>query len=235
MDNRLDGGRFDAALHLLDRQVGDCDGLLVCKVDDLELSYYDDGSPAAVTRALAGHAALVPRMSSRTGHWLRKRWVSLGIQYADRDVPLSFPLEAIEHLGSGVELNVEREGLLDRQPPAASGVTLHRMGELLGMRIETKHPELRGKVLDVRLEATRKNRWVMRQLVIGPGRPGSLLGYDRGDFNGPWMVQSLVERLHRHIRLIDCDAVDDIDWDAGVVRIGSDATAEDASLAKAPG
>lgn len=235
MDNRLDCGSFDAALHLLDRQVGDCVGLLVCKVDDLELSYYDDGSPAAVTRVLAGSAALVPRMSNRSGHWLRKRWISLGIQYADRDVPLSFTLDAIEHIGSGVELNVQREGLLDRQPPTASGVSLHRMGELLGMRIETEHPELRGEILDVRLEATRKDRWVMRQFVIGPGRPGSLLGYDRGDFNGPWMVQALVERLHRHIRLIDCAAVEDIDWDAGVVRIGSEVRVEVASLSKASG
>jgi len=31
-------------------------------------------------------------MSSRTGHLLRKYWINLGIQYADRDVPLSFPL-----------------------------------------------------------------------------------------------------------------------------------------------
>jgi hypothetical protein len=235
MDNRLDGGSFDAALHLLDRQVVDRDGLLVCKVDDLELSYYDDGSPAAVTRVLAGHAALVPRMSSRTGHWLRKRWISLGIQYADRDVPLSLPLEAIQHLGSGVELNVRREGLLDRQPPAAEGVELRRMGELLGMRIETEQPELRGKVLDVRLEPVSNDRFVMRRFVVGPGRPGSLLGYDRGDFNGPWLVQALVERLHRHIRLVDCDWVTDIDWDAGVVRIAADASSDEASLDEGPG
>jgi sporulation protein YlmC with PRC-barrel domain len=235
MDNRLDGGRFDAALHLLDRQVVDRDGLLVCKVDDLELSYYDDGSPAAVTRVLAGNAALVPRMSSRTGHWLRGRWISLGVQYADRDVPLSFPLGAIEHLGSGVELNVRRDGLLDRQPPPPPGVSLRRMGELLGMHVVTEHPELRGQILDVRLEATRKDRWEVRQLVVGPGRPGSLLGYDRGDFNGPWLVQAFVERLHRHVRLIDGDAVTDVDWEAGLVRIAADADVEGASLTRAPG
>ena len=231
MDNRLDGEALDAALHLLDRQVSDKDDLLVCKVDDLEISFYDFGSPPAVTRILTGPAALVPRMSSRTGHLLRKRWISLGVQYAHRDVPLAISLDHVAHLGSGVQLNVSRKGLLDLQPPPAEGVRVRRMGELLGMRVESAHPELRGKVLDVRLEPV-GGRYLLRHFVVGPGRPGSLLGYDRGDFNGPWLVAAVVERLHRQIRLASCSAVAeaDIDWDAGVVRLPEDTVVGDVSF-----
>lgn len=229
MDNRLEGEAFDAALHLLDRQVVDREGLLVCKVDDLEISFHDDGAPPAVTRILTGPAALVPRMSTRTGHLLRERWVSLGIQYADRDVPLAVGLDVVAHVGSAVELRVGREGLLDRQPRPGPGVRVRRMGELLGMRVETPHPQLRGKVLDVRLEPA-GNRFVLRHLLVGPGRPGSLLGYDRGDFDGPWLVSAVVRRLHRHLRLASCEALaeDDIDWDAGVVRLGEHTRVGDA-------
>ena len=231
MENRLEHEAFDAALHLLDRQVQDRDGLMVCKVDDLEISFYDDGSQPAVTRVLCGNAALVPRMSGRTGHLLRRRWISLGIQYAERDVPLSFPLSVVEHIGSGVELRVSRTGLLDRQPPPREGVRVRRMGELLGMTVHSSHPELLGKVLDVRLQPV-GDRFVLRHFVVGPGRPGSLLGYDRGDFNGPWMVAAVVGRLHRHIRLVSCEGLSesDIDWDAGVVRIQENASVRDASF-----
>ena len=231
MVNHLERGAFDAALHLLDRQVVDKDGLMVCKVDDLEISFSDDGAPPAVTRILTGPAALVPRMSSRTGHLLRKRWISLGIQYARRDVPLCIDLGLVERIGSGVELNVSREGLLDRQPPPADGIQVRRMGELLGMRVETSHPELQGKVLDVRLEPA-GDSYLLRHFVVGPGRPGSLLGYDRKDFNGPWLVAAAVGRLHRHIRLASCQDVAeaDIDWDEGVVRLHEDTEVGDVSF-----
>ncbi|OIJ28782.1 hypothetical protein [Nocardioides luteus] len=223
MDNRLDSRAFDAALHLLDRQVTDKDGLLVCKVDDLEISFYADGSRPAVTRILTGPAALVPRMSSRTGHLLRERWISLGTQYADRDVPLAIDLHQVGHVGSDIRLKVGRDGLLDRQPPATEGTTLRRMGELLRMRVSSEHPQLRGVVLDVRLEPA-GDRFVFRHLVVGPRRPGSLLGYDRGDFKGPWLVGATVKRLHRHVRLASCAAIEeaDIDWDRGIVRLGED-------------
>src|SRR5205085_4247765 len=222
---------FNAALHLLDRQVVDRDGLLVCKVDDLEITFYDHGSPPAVTRILTGPAALVPRMSGRTGHLLRRRWISLGVQYADRNVPLAIDLRRVKHIGSGVELDASRTGLLDRQPHPAEGTRVRRMGELIGMRVESDHPELRGQVLDVRLEPV-GDRLVLRHFVVGPGRPGSLLGYDRKDFNGPWMVAAVVERLHRHIRLASCEAVAeaDIDWDQGVVRLPAGTEVDDAAF-----
>lgn len=222
MDNRLAAEALDAALHLLDRQVIDVDGMLVCKVDDLEISLYDDGRPPAVTRLLAGTTALVPRMSGRTGRVLRERWVSLGIEYAARDVPLAIDLDDIRHLGSAVELSVHREGLLDRQPPAPEGVTHQRLSALLGMKVSTRDPELRRKVLDVRLHP-RSGRLELTHLIVGPGRPGSLLGYDRGDFNGPWIVQRAVKRMHRHLRLVSVDSVEHLDWEVGVVSLAEGA------------
>lgn len=229
MDNRLSAETFDAALHLLDRQVIDVDGLLVCKVDDLELSVYDDDRPLAVTRLLAGMTALVPRMSGRTGRLLRERWISLGIEYAARDVPLAIDLSDIRHLGSAVELSVPRQGLLDRQPPAPEGVTHQRLGALLGMKVSTPDPELRRKVLDVRLRP-RGGRLDVTHLVVGPGRPGSLLGYDRGDFDGPWLVQRAVKRMHRHLRLVSADAIEHLDWELGVVSLAEGAEALPVSL-----
>ena len=217
MDDRLAGEFLDAALHLLDRQVVDVDGLAVCKVDDLEVSFPHDGSPPAVTRLLAGAAALVPRLSSRSGQWLRSRWNSLGVQDADRDVPRAIALTDVAHLGSAVELAVPRVGLLDRQPPASDGVEHRRMGELIGMRVRTGRRQ-RDRVLDVRL-LPEGDRWVLDQLVVGPGRPGSLLGYDRGDFDGPWLVSTVVRHLHRHIRLVGLGAVRLIDWETCEVHL----------------
>ncbi|MFL6061513.1 MAG: hypothetical protein ACJ72E_09795 [Marmoricola sp.] len=223
--DRLDADSFDASLSLLDRQVVDVEGLAVCKVDDLEISFYDDGSDPAVTRILTGPAALEPRMSTRTGHWLRGYWKSLGIQYADRDVPLAVELGDIARVGSAVELSVEREGLLDRQPPPVEGVTLRRMGELIGSSVTGDgrgHPK--EKVLDVRL-LPGDERYVIDALLVGPGRPGSLLGYDRGDFNGPALVNAVVGWLHRHSREVPWSDVEDVDWEAGTVRVRMDRAA----------
>ncbi len=216
----------DAAFHLLDRQVVDSDDLMVCKVDDLEVSLPDDGGTPAVTRILTGPAALVPRFSGRTGHLLRRRWISLGVQYADRDLPLAIPLDAIAALGSGIELSVGRRGLLDRQPPAPDGVTHRRMGELLGMRVHADDPAVRGKVVDVKLRWSR-DRWVFDRLMVGPGRPGSLLGYAHGGLRGPWIVRAVVGRLNRPIHLVGWDAVEAIDWDAGSVTLRPGASAEE--------
>ena len=71
-------GSLDAVLHLLDRQVVDADGLLVCKVDDVELTVFDDGV-LGVTGLLVGPAALVPRYGDDgLGRLLHDYWRRLG-------------------------------------------------------------------------------------------------------------------------------------------------------------
>jgi hypothetical protein len=70
---RKPAGRvFDAKLHLLDRQVVDSSGGLVCKVDDLEISLDENGWPY-VSGILVGPGALGPRI----GGWLGKLMVAV--------------------------------------------------------------------------------------------------------------------------------------------------------------
>jgi hypothetical protein len=67
------GRRYDAALHLLDRQIVDPDGRLVSKVDDLEITEDDDGR-LVVSAILTGPGALGPRLDGRLGHWVVAVW-----------------------------------------------------------------------------------------------------------------------------------------------------------------
>ncbi len=213
--NRFEDPWLDAALHLLDRQVIDVDGMMVCNVDDLEVTEEDD-KQLFVTGLLVGPAALWPRLSGVLGSWLREMWLRLGIQYAARDVPAYLGLDLVDSVGSAVNLTVAREGLLDRQPEPTDDRELHRLGELLGMKVRSSEGEHLGKVLDVRLAprgGRRSPRLAMTDLIVGRGRPGSLLGYDRGDFRGPWLVRQAVLRLHRHTGRLPLSRVDRIDWE----------------------
>jgi sporulation protein YlmC with PRC-barrel domain len=63
-----DGRELDLELHLLDRQVIDSEGQLVCNVDDLELDFDETGHPY-VTAILVGPRAVGPRIGGRLGHW----------------------------------------------------------------------------------------------------------------------------------------------------------------------
>ena len=215
-DDRLSGS-LDAVLHLLDRQVVDVERLLVCKVDDVELTEFDDGV-LGVTGLLAGPAALIPRYADRRGgrvlHDFRRR---LGTPQADRDDPYRIDLALVERLGSGVELNVPREGVLVRQ-----GQRGRRLNDLLQMPVQDLDGRRLGRVLDVRLERETTEpgeRIRVLGLVVGHGRPGSYFGYDRRPDMGPWLVRAIIRWLHRHSAYAALDDVDDLDWSAGVIRV----------------
>jgi len=75
-ESPVPGRRYDAALHLLDRQIIDPDGRLIAKVDDLELTQREDGQ-LAVTAILTGPGALGPRLGGRLGHWVVAVWARL--------------------------------------------------------------------------------------------------------------------------------------------------------------
>lgn len=62
------GRELDLHLQLMDRQVVDTEGRLVCKVDDLELALDEQGRPY-VTAILAGQRALGRRLGGRLGRW----------------------------------------------------------------------------------------------------------------------------------------------------------------------
>ena len=210
-------GSLDAVLHLLDRQVIDADDLLVCKVDDVELTVFDDGV-LGVTGLLAGPAALVPRYGDDgLGRLLHDFWRRLGTTQADRDDPYRIDLELVEKLGSAVELNVGRDGALVRQ-----GQRARRLNQLLQMPVQDASGRRLGRVLDVRLERETTEpgeRIRVIGLVVGHGRPGSYFGYDRRPDMGPWLVRVVVRWLHRHSAYVDLADLADMDWDAGVIRV----------------
>lgn len=219
--NRLDEP-LDAALHLLDRQVIGADGRMVCKIDDLELREYDDGT-VAVTALLAGAPVLVPRLGGRIGRRLGEFWGELGLEQADRMHPFRIELRDVDELVSAVLLTRDRERLL-RAEPERDGE--HRITDLLGATVTGPDGRL-GRVLDVRLEPTPHPESSLRVvgLLVGRALPGTLLGYDRREEQGPWLLARLVRTIHRHTFALGFEDVDDIDWDAKEVRCSRSGTA----------
>jgi sporulation protein YlmC with PRC-barrel domain len=215
--NWLDGA-LDGVLHLLDRQVVDDDGRLVCKVDDVELTEWEDGT-LAMTGLLMGGAALVPRLGGGLGRALAKKWVELGIERAYRDLPGRIDLADVEELTSGVRLRVSREELIEPQGPAHPGTRRRRLNDLLGMEVRHAGRPL-GQVLDVRMEPEPDGpapRILLTALVVGRGRPGSMLGYDRSPDQGPFLLNRLIRWLHRHSGLIALSDVETLDWDKDLI------------------
>lgn len=99
---------FDLRLRLLDRQVVDPDGGMICKVDDVELTPADDGG-YVVTALLAGPLALGPRLPGRLGRWT----VALARRWSDdpEPAPRRIPFERVTELGSAVVLDRTRDQL----------------------------------------------------------------------------------------------------------------------------
>jgi len=223
---------MDAVLHLLDRQIVDRDGLFAGKVDDLELTEYDDRT-LRLTALLVGPPALIPRLGGRLGDWLLEMWRELGVTRADRTAPGRIELSEVEHLGSGVTLNRPRAALVRPQGEPVAGTRWRRLDDLLGMDVRGSDDRpAGGQVIDVRLASQRPtgargDRYVVaRSLVVGRGRPGSMLGYDRAGVDRPLAIARTVRWLHRHTGELGLADVERIDWEAGVVH----ATAEPGPL-----
>jgi hypothetical protein len=79
-------------------------------------------------------------------------------------------------------------------------------------------PDRFGTVIDARFSPGPNGRLVLVSLIVGHGRPGSLLGYDRRRAQGPWLLRKLVRRLHRHTALAEA-AHAEILWDRGEVHL----------------
>ena len=127
---------YDAALHLLDRQIVDVDGMAVGKVDDLELVEDADGV-LVPTGLLVGMAALLPRFGDRSGAWLQHRWIRLAPAHAERSHPGVVDLDLVEDVTSEVHLSVARDGLLRRRIEGTEDRPLRRtLGQLLAMRVD---------------------------------------------------------------------------------------------------
>lgn len=205
-ENRLTG-RIDGVLHLLDRQLIDSEGEFLGKVDDVELGR----DPVAIVGLLTGPAALLDRFHPV----LVERWGRMRVSEPDRTRPWRIDIEDVERLDSALHLSVRRAGVLRRDHDAD-----HRLSRLTGMDVVDPDRKRRGRVLDARFEPDDEGRLVLCSLIVGHGRPGSILGYDRREEQGPWLVRTIVRWLHRHSAIVDAEDAD-IDWAGETVLLRS--------------
>lgn len=189
---------LDAALHLLDRQIVDSEGLMVGKVDDVALT-----PDLRVAGLLVGTPALLPRLGGRLGPRVLDFWERMAPEQADRGTPRFIPLHDVAELGSGVVLDRERLRLLvTHEPPG------HRLNDLLHLPVVSSAGRELGRVIDVRLTGAGD----VDGFIVGRGGPGSMLGYDRRRDQGPWLVGAVVRWLHRHSGYVARAEVADIEW-----------------------
>lgn len=214
---------LDALLQLMDRQVTDVDGRMVCKVDDVELSHLPDGRLAA-TALLTGQPVWLPRIS----RWLSERWRWMSFSKRDHEDPFRLGLDVVEEITSEIRLNLPREGILVRNSDGRLEGR-HRLSDLLNAAVHDRDGRTLGRVLDVRLEPApgepvRRpvDHLVVAWLLVGRAVPGMLLGYDRRQTKGPWVLSRLLGALTRHAGMVRIDHVEDIDWDAGELTVSGE-------------
>lgn len=233
LENRLTGP-IDGVLHLLDRQLIDSDGEFLGKVDDVELTplfVLDDNGSAGIpkgtagtgagrvviTGLLTGPAALLDRFGGDLGRLLVQRWGQMRMSEPHRTRPWRIDIADVDRLDSAVHLNVRRDGALRRDRDA------YRLGRLTGMDALGPDGDRIGRVLDARFEPDHDrgdSPLVLCSLIVGHGRPGSMLGYDRRAEQGPWLIRAVVRWLHRHSVIVSATDAD-IDWTNGTVRLRS--------------
>lgn len=97
------GHAMDAHFELLDRQILDHDGLMVGKVDDVELEQRDDGR-IYVTALLTGPGALGPRLGGALGTVVTGTWARL----SGRSAPARIDWSVVASVETAVRLAVSR-------------------------------------------------------------------------------------------------------------------------------
>jgi sporulation protein YlmC with PRC-barrel domain len=99
------GRVIDLNLHLLDRQVVDRDGKMICKVDDVEFDRGADGN-LYVAAILVGPRALGRRFRGRLGRWVH----GIGERLATGDMP-RLDMSLVSEIGSAIKLGAARKDL----------------------------------------------------------------------------------------------------------------------------
>jgi sporulation protein YlmC with PRC-barrel domain len=209
MPNKLET-RIDGALELLDRQLLDVEGRMLGKVDDVELTQTDAG--LTVTAVLTGQVALLHRLGGSLGNEMVTKYVQLRPSETNRSRPWRITMDDVQRLDSALHLRVQRDESVRRD------IETFRLGTLTGMDVVEPTGGRVGRVLDARFAPSATGRLVLEALVVGPGRPGSLLGYDRRHGMGPWVVRRIVELLHRHTCVVGVEHVQ-ILWNNQEVRL----------------
>jgi sporulation protein YlmC with PRC-barrel domain len=119
----------DIHLQLLDRQVLDRDGRMVCKVDDVELHADADGAPV-VTAILVGPRALGPRLGGRLGRWVTG--LASRLAASPGDDPPRIPFGLVTDVHDAVDVGRTRDEL--GVDPLEGWVDRHVVGRLPGSR-----------------------------------------------------------------------------------------------------
>jgi sporulation protein YlmC with PRC-barrel domain len=118
---------LDLHLHLLDRQVVDERGRLVCKVDDVELDV-DDGGRPYITGILVGARALGPRLGGRLGKWTTAIGRRLALRQSSD--PLRIDFATVTDIGSAITIEGRVEDL--EVTPLEKWVDEHIIGRVPG-------------------------------------------------------------------------------------------------------
>ena len=101
---------IDAGLQLLDRQIIDVNGEMAGNVDDLELTFPDEGTgPPIVTAILAGPGALARRIGGRLGSWIES--VHARLHPHPNPGPARIPFGVVKGFNSAVDLTLPRRDL----------------------------------------------------------------------------------------------------------------------------
>jgi hypothetical protein len=101
---------LDAGLELLDRQLIDVNGLLAGNVDDLELTFPEEGhGPPIVSAILSGPGALSRRIGGKLGGWLAD--VHERLQDCDLEGPANISFGVVAHIDTDVRQTISREHL----------------------------------------------------------------------------------------------------------------------------
>jgi sporulation protein YlmC with PRC-barrel domain len=84
-----------------------------------------------------------------------------------------------------------------------------RAGALLGRPVRDRSGARLGRVADVETELDRHGRERIVALMVTEGPWGRLLGYEREQVVGPWLLEIFARRvLRRHMRRIPWDQAD---------------------------
>lgn len=98
----MSGRVIDLDFHLLDRQIVASDGVLAGKVDDVEITFPDDGGPPFVSGLYSGMGALARRTMPDLGRGIE--WAASRLM--KREPPNSISFGIVKRLGNDVEVTV---------------------------------------------------------------------------------------------------------------------------------
>ena len=104
----------------------------------------------------------------------------------------------------------------DREGARTEGA--RRLNDLLGAVVVLADGRQVGHVNDVRLAGgPHLQDYLVEGIIVGRWAEGSLLGYDRREVHGPWLVRVLVGWANRGAGYVPWRAVRQIDWEGARV------------------